>query len=137
MVDLAMMYRRGLGVAADPAEAFRWYEEAAEKGDPIGMNGVGFSLREGLGVEKDIGAAVPWLQFAAEFGQPNAMHTLGTLYQRGEGVEQDPVKAYEWWLSLAATRYGSDEVAHREQAQEMALSSRTFLTKEEFEKADW
>ena len=46
MTLLADAYRTGQGVARDPAEALRWYEQAAAKGDSYGLFYVGMLLKD-------------------------------------------------------------------------------------------
>ena len=106
----------------------------SDKGDPVAMNSVGYSLLEGRGVERDVAAAIPWLQRAAEFGQPNAMHTMGSLYRSGTGVERDLIESYKW-LYLAIDRYGPAEAARQESARRMMLADSAELSDADLEVA--
>lgn len=55
--SLGFMYMRGLGMPSDPAEAARWFAEAAESGEPIGQFFLGVLHLEGRGVPRDLARA--------------------------------------------------------------------------------
>ncbi len=48
--QLGDLYRKGDGVEQDYSEALRWYQRAADAGDPQGQNNVGSLHLEGMGI---------------------------------------------------------------------------------------
>jgi TPR repeat protein len=99
---IGMMYRRGLGISLDYAEAERWLRASAEQGDPTGNHRLGWMYARGeIAGERAFTEAVKYWKAAAEKGHHQAQMDLGVMYWRGEGVPQDYVLAYTW-LDLAS-----------------------------------
>ena len=78
---VAMMYKYGESVEADPAASFRWYLEAARAGYAPAMFNVGDMYRTGIGIEADPARAIEWLKRAAEAGYERANQSLAILNQ--------------------------------------------------------
>ena len=105
--NLGVMYRRGLGVPQDYAEAIKLFRKAAERsadfhirtGAQIGITGM---YHEGLGVPQDYAEAVKWARKAAELGAAEAQNYLGTMLEDDQGVLQDYVQAHKWYNLAAA-----------------------------------
>lgn len=57
--------------AKNYAEAMNWYKKSAEKGNAIGMEGVGLLYLEGSGVEKSFVTAFSWYQKASQTNPQN------------------------------------------------------------------
>lgn len=95
------IYSGGLGVAKDPAAAFRWFERAARNGNQQAMVAVGAAYSIGCGVETDYLAAKKWLAKPANEGLPVAQERMGYLYQNGFGVKRNLNKARDWYESAA------------------------------------
>lgn len=110
-VYVAMMYRDGLGVTEDFAEAARWYALAAAAGSANARNGLGLLYRDGKGVEKDLKEAVRLFRAAAKDGYARAQFNLGLLCQRGDGVRKDIAKAQAWYREAAARGLVGAQVA--------------------------
>lgn len=102
----------GAQAGEQSAEAVRWLQSAAEKGNPAAMVMLGKLYRSGFGVLQDYGQAVRWIRTAAERGDPDGMLELGRLYRDGVGFPRDPVRAYVWFNRAAAALHG-DAVRHR------------------------
>ena len=66
---LGYMYRSGLGVEQDYAEAVKWYRKAADQGDGDAQCNLGVMYCSGLGVEQDYAEAVKWYRKAADQGR--------------------------------------------------------------------
>ena len=79
MFQLAVMYSRGIGVAADNAEALRWLALAAERGSPDAQYTMG-QLRASEG---DPEQAVQWLRRAVGQGHRPAAEFLAAMCGRG------------------------------------------------------
>lgn len=85
----------------DYAEAFRWYQKAAELDNREAQFGIGFMYLEGLGVSCDYKEAFRWFSLAAEKGESSAQANLGWLYENGFGAPQDEAEAARWYRMAA------------------------------------
>lgn len=72
--------------------------EAADHGDPDGMNDTALLLLEA----GEPAAALHWLQRAAKRGHADAMHWLGRCYVSGDGVPADRDQGIDWLRRSAA-----------------------------------
>ena len=116
MVYLAELYKDGLYVEKDAAEATQWLTRAAENGDVPSMTTLAAGYRKlcacGLNcpcgdecpakaklwpVEKDMDKAIHWLKRAAEKGDARAVYTLGDMYSEGIEVKLDYTEAAKWY----------------------------------------
>ena len=70
---LAMAYRDGLGVEADPKRAVELFKSAAEKGDSDGYFALYESYKEGIGVRKNKKSAAQYLALAQAAQHPHAL----------------------------------------------------------------
>jgi TPR repeat protein len=102
MRNVALMLRKGEGVAKDPAAARRWMLKAALTGMPTAEADLGEMLLNGEGGEPDPKAAMPWLDLAAEAGHPIAEFQLGEIYEAGQVVPQNLAKAKTYYAAAAA-----------------------------------
>jgi len=107
---LALMYERGIHVDPNCAEAFKWYQLAADQGFDEAQNKLGTLYAQGLGVTQDYQAATKWCRLAAEQGLAVAQYNVGLAYSRGTGVPQNNNEAIKW-LTLAAEQ-GLDQAQH-------------------------
>jgi len=96
--NLGQMYRKGVGVRQNYAEAMTWYRRAAVQGYVYAQHNLSVMYYKGDGVARDYGEAVRWSRLAAAQGYAKAQYTLGFMYAEGQGVPQDTVKAYMWWI---------------------------------------
>jgi localization factor PodJL len=96
---LAKMAEMGEGgVRKDLAEARRWYERAAQGGDPSAMHNIALFAYRGDGGDKNLTTAANWFRKAAETGLVDSQFNLAQLYENGRGVAQNPAEAYRWYL---------------------------------------
>ncbi|MEL6886689.1 MAG: tetratricopeptide repeat protein [Pseudomonadota bacterium] len=96
---LARYHFEGLGVARDRAAALRWFEAAAQAGDPTHV----LDLARVLETDpQTLPRAAQLYAQAAEAGQDDAAVSLGVLYQNGQGVTQDFDKARALYQGPAA-----------------------------------
>ncbi|HEY8064201.1 MAG TPA: tetratricopeptide repeat protein [Methylosinus sp.] len=93
---LALLYKNGRGVPADPAEAAIWLRKASEAGHTAAM--VEFAIMEfnGAGVARDRDHAVTLLRKAAAAGNVVAQNRLARLLAEGLGVEKNHSEAMLW-----------------------------------------
>jgi len=88
-VRLSNACGRGLGVAADRAEAVRLIRSAAEQGCADGQTTLGMMLADGQWVRQDAAEAVRWLRKAADQHHAAGQVALGGLLMAGQGVAKD------------------------------------------------
>lgn len=97
------------------AEAFKWFQLAAEQGLSKSQVKVGYFYDQGLGVQQDHVQAVHWYSLAAAQGDPQAEFNLGMCYHKGEGVEsnnaaENRAAAIKWFSS--ALNHGYENAAN-------------------------
>ncbi|MST00972.1 MAG: sel1 repeat family protein [Pedosphaera sp.] len=85
----------------DPAEAAKWFSQAAARGHVEAQFFLGDAFEKGLGVKQDFTEAAAWYRKAAEQGSPAAQINLGTLHLDGHGVKQDVAEAARWFRRAA------------------------------------
>jgi TPR repeat protein len=100
-VQLATLYKNGLGVSQDNQKAVSLLTDAANAGSPLAQNMLGLWYANGDGVPADPTAAISWYRKAAQQGNPDAASLLALAYAGGDGVQQDPAQAYEWFIVAA------------------------------------
>jgi len=83
MRNLAMMLRKGQGVAKDPKKAEEIYQRAAEAGLPTAQADLADMLLKGEAGPPDLASALPLLAAAAAANHPVAQFELGELYETG------------------------------------------------------
>lgn len=83
---LGHYYEKGICVAKDEAEAFKWYRRAAEK-CPEGQFELGYCYEKGIGTAPDRAEAVKWYARAAEEGDPIPRRRMEAL--RREAAEPE------------------------------------------------
>lgn len=69
--------------------ALKYFEMAAEKGNPVGQSGLGLMYLYGKGVEKDYAKAFKFFSQAASQGWVDGQLQLGLMYLNGYGVTRD------------------------------------------------
>jgi TPR repeat protein len=86
MTLIGEIYKEGVSVKRDPAEAARWYRLAADASDRQAQFSLGLMLLIGApGVEKDRAAAAAWFEKAAAQGHAGALYNLGVMAIEGDG----------------------------------------------------
>jgi TPR repeat protein len=63
-------------------EDMRWYRMAADRGNAVAQNEVGFFYQNGLGVSVDYAEALRWYRLAADQGDTLAQYRGALLYDR-------------------------------------------------------
>jgi localization factor PodJL len=97
LFEIGARFSEGQGVAADPAEAARWYALAAERGYAPAQYRLGSLYEKGTGVTRDFARAVSLYDQAANAGNAGAMHNLAVLYASGVTGGADFKAAVEWF----------------------------------------
>ena len=101
------MYRDGVGVPQDYAEAAKWLHKAADQGYASAQYALGMWYSDGDGEPEDFAEAAKWFRKAADQGDDRAQCSLGIMYAYGAGVPRDYVRAYMWLdISIAQLNAG-------------------------------
>tara|TARA_B100001142_G_scaffold263902_1_gene267329 strand:- start:834 stop:1505 length:672 start_codon:yes stop_codon:yes gene_type:complete len=87
-----------------------WLRKAADRGDAVAMNEIGYCYRFGYGVNRDYTKAKEWWERASGCGHADATCRLASCYRYGDGVEKNEAKAVE--IYVKATELGSGGAAH-------------------------
>lgn len=74
--SLGNMYFEGKGTAKNYKEAVKWFEKAAEQGEPDSIFHLGICYAEGLGVDKNINKAIDYFFKAADLGWRPALEVI-------------------------------------------------------------
>lgn len=98
LTDIGNCYFYGTkGAQKNKAEAAKWFEKAANKGNAYAMNKLAAIYYFGNGVDKDINNAIKWFEKAASKKYARAMYNLGHIYF----TKMDHNKAIEWFEKAA------------------------------------
>lgn len=96
------MYRDGLGVSQDHAEAERLFRLSAAQGNKKGQYNLAMLYAGDLDNPAFLPEAYRWMRLAAFQGLASAQHKVGVMLGWGLGVEQNLVQGYAWIvLSMA------------------------------------
>jgi TPR repeat protein len=83
-------------------EAAKWYQRAADQGDPDGLTSIGLYYQNGEGgLPKDTAKARALYEQAAAKDWAPAMTNLGDFYATGNGVPADMKAALTWYRKAA------------------------------------
>lgn len=91
MLQLAMLYRKGIGVPQSDEEALKLLKLAAEKKNGRALMDLGFYYR--MKEHRDDELAAQYFCQALELGFPGAGLQFGALCHAGIGMERDPARA--------------------------------------------
>jgi TPR repeat protein len=83
-------------VRRDPASAFKFTLQAAERGYVPAEEALGMMYANGKGMQQDYAEAGKWWIKAAEGGNLRAASNAAMLYRNGEGVPRDRAIADKW-----------------------------------------
>lgn len=111
MRNVALMLRKGEGVAKDPKAAEEMYARAAQGGLATAAADLGEMLLKGEAGPPDPKAALPWLLGAAAAGHPVAALEAGEIAEQGTAGAKDIAMARQLYSQAAA--HGSEEAARR------------------------
>lgn len=94
-------YYHGDGVKRDYEEAFKWFQKAANLGEPSAQFNIGMMYASGTGTKQDFAEAAKWYRKAADQGKTSAQLNLGMMYISGRGIRQNIDEGVKW-LNKAA-----------------------------------
>ena len=87
-------YQGGHGVRQNVAEAFRYFDQAAQMGDANAMAYLGEMYATGRGVPQNNNTARTYYERSAAKHNAHGLNGLGTLYLHGQGIAKDPKQAF-------------------------------------------
>ena len=97
MVQLGSIYETGkLGVTENPKQAFNYFKEASELGNPFGDYHLARCYDLGIGVSANEVQSTRLYRKAAFGGVVDANSIMAKRYFEGKGLEADPIAAIGW-----------------------------------------
>ncbi|MCR4810255.1 MAG: sel1 repeat family protein [Prevotella sp.] len=103
MIELAMCYECGHGVAVDSAQACSLYQRAVEKGAADAKAQMARYYLDYSGLTHDTVKAIKLLRESVSAGSADGMCRLAWCYAQGVGVERDVAKSKELYNQALAT----------------------------------
>ena len=85
----------------DYDNAYKWFRDAAERGNTVAMDRLGYLYHHKLGRYTDIQEAVNWYYMAANLGNLHAQYNLAFMYYEGFGVAKNIKEAERLWRDAA------------------------------------
>jgi TPR repeat protein len=95
--QMGMVSMLVIGPGYDPAQALKWFEQAARNGYAPAQVNLAVMYINGWGTPSNYGTALHWLHEAANQGYARAYYNLGFLYQQGHGVPKDQAEAFRYF----------------------------------------
>lgn len=77
--NLALMYIRGIGMPADPAQGLAWMRRAADNDHAEATRNIGVFYSKGLGVSQDMEEAARWYRKSMRLGSSRAFKDLQSM----------------------------------------------------------
>lgn len=112
---MAVIYRRGLGVAADPLETTKWLNRTAEMGDARAALDLAGAFLKGDGVRPDLVTAYMWVWMAFNSKVPGSEVQEEAIRKQmsAKEIQRAKKKAFEWLQKhrSLALRRGTVEVS--------------------------
>lgn len=97
MTEFALCLQQGIGTEADPAGAYKIWENVIRRADnPTAYCQLGIASLQGNGCLEDEALGKAYLDTAANLGSNLAMRNLGYCYQNGYGCRADTTWAISW-----------------------------------------
>jgi uncharacterized protein len=99
---VALALEAGLDTKADPAQAAKWYREAALTGNYEAQFHLAKLVDKGApGLKADKATAIKLLESGAKHGHAPSENLLGQMLQNGDGMPKDEKAAVEWYKKAA------------------------------------
>ncbi|WP_320200980.1 peptidoglycan-binding protein [Agrobacterium sp. rho-13.3] len=101
LFEIGARYTDGRGVAADRAEAAKWYKLSADRGLAPAQYRLGNMYEKANGVERNLTEAKRYYQLAADQGNAGAMHNLAVLLASDAAGAPDFKAAGDWFIKAS------------------------------------
>lgn len=98
---IGVLYKHGIGVPQDYAEAAKWFQRAAKHGQGEAQFCLGKLYQHGQGVKQDPAQAARWILKSASQGYSEAQYYIGRKYEDGDGVPMNSTNAVKWYAKAA------------------------------------
>lgn len=89
------------GAAQNESEEVSRVRKAAEQGNAVAQNGLGYRYELGNGVTQNYAEALKWYRKAADQGNVFAQRSLGYYFLKGIVVAKDHAEAVKWFRKAA------------------------------------
>jgi TPR repeat protein len=107
VASLGRFFEDGLGLKADDEAAVKYYQLAAEQGEPYAQLRLGTFYRTGRAVPKDIVTALMWLNLAAAQGQGEVVRDLVAGTMTAQQVEEANRRTDEFLTRVTGAKTGA------------------------------
>ncbi|WP_082065528.1 cell division protein PodJ [Agrobacterium arsenijevicii] len=101
LYEIAARYTEGRGLAADRAEAAKWYKLAADRGLAPAQYRLANLYEKANGVERNLSEAKRYYTLAADQGNAGAMHNLAVLLASDAAGQPDFTAAAQWFIKAS------------------------------------
>jgi TPR repeat protein len=105
MYNLGALCSRRISDPNSIIQAFQWYQQSAELGDPLACFELAQYYYYGWGVQRDLDRYRTWRFKAATLGATEAQFQMGSAYRTGDGVPKDIETSLMWYLKAAAKNH--------------------------------
>ena len=92
--DLGSLYYTGRIGVQDYAQAMRYYQIAADQGEPVAQENLGYCYYYGRNGEKDYERAYYYFSLGAFAGLPGSLYKIGDMFRYGYYVDSNPREAF-------------------------------------------
>jgi TPR repeat protein len=96
-VNLAVLYRRGLGVREDKVRTAELFQRGCDGGEADACANLGYMYGEAEGIEQDVPRSIELYQHACALASGLGCYNMGTAHEGGVGVEVDAEMAAEYY----------------------------------------
>lgn len=103
--DLARVYRKGMRIRRDSAEAFKWMSKCVSSGKPLARTMLADMYFDGEGCERNYEMAYKLYKFS---DNAHSHFRLGYMHYMGLGTDRDPVKALCHYKLAARERWSGE-----------------------------
>jgi TPR repeat protein len=109
------IYEQGIALiktnesTATAEQAIKFFQEAADKGNPPAQRALGLSYLGGIGIKKNVDEGLKWLRKSADAGYADAQFKLASLYARGDILPKDENLAAEFARKAAEQGHAEAE----------------------------
>eukprot|EP01090_Pellita_catalonica_P006288 TRINITY_DN16496_c0_g1_i1.p1 TRINITY_DN16496_c0_g1~~TRINITY_DN16496_c0_g1_i1.p1 ORF type:complete len:350 (-),score=38.34 TRINITY_DN16496_c0_g1_i1:54-989(-) len=100
---MGICHEFGIGVEKDASKAFHYYSMAAEEGDSVASNNLGWMYIHGKGISQNPQKA--FQTFSNIKGSEYGYNSLGFCYKYGIGTQKDLVKAAGCFRKASKSKY--------------------------------
>lgn len=99
---LGLLQREEARVTKDQAQAVRWLNQAATRGDDYACVILGEMMLEGIGVPANWRGGTEWIKKSADTGFGPAQFRLGVIYMVGDkSTPKNEIEALAWFIVAA------------------------------------